>query len=409
MTQSNKILSFINDEHTRQLEGMELIPSENYVSKDVLAALGSVLTNKYSEGYPGARYYGGQEVIDQIETEAIELCKKVFGAGFANVQPYSGSPANAEAYLALMQPGDTMMGMELAQGGHLTHGFKNALPGKIFNVVSYGVDENGLIDYEAVAKLAEEHKPKAIMTGATSYPRQIDFKKFRAIANSVGAYLMADIAHFAGLVVGGDHPHPFPYADVVTFTTHKTMRGPRGGAIITNNEELAVKVNKSVFPGMQGGPHDNNTAAKAICFAEALEPSFQQYSHNIIKNAKTLAKALSDGGLKLITGGTDNHLMMIDVTVLNMGGKQAQELLDTIGITANKQLIPHDTRKPSDPSGVRLGAPAMTTRGFGQAEFEQTGAWIVETLKNPDDISLHQKIREEVRMLCRKFPLPSDS
>ncbi len=401
-----KILELIQEELKRQNEGMELIPSENYVSQDVRTALGSILTNKYSEGYPGARYYGGQEIIDQIETEAIELCKKVFGVGFANVQPYSGSPANAAVYLALLQPGETFMGMELAQGGHLTHGFKNALPGKIFNPVLYGVGQDGFLDYDAIQKMAEECKPKLIVAGATSYPRIFDFKKFSEIAKSVGAYLFVDMAHFAGLVAGGAHPSPFPYADVASFTTHKTMRGPRGGTIVTNDAEIAIKVNKAVFPGLQGGPHDNNTAAKGICFAEALQPEFKTYAHNVVKNSKLLAERLHDGGLKVITDGTDNHLMVLDVTPLNITGKQAQELLDSIGITLNKQLIPHDTRKPSDPSGVRLGSPAMTTRGFAEREFIQTADWIIKTLKNPEDTALHQKIRQEVKELCLKHPVP---
>lgn len=408
MKNTQTILNLIKQERVRQTEGMELIPSENYVSKDVLTALGSVLTNKYSEGYPGARYYGGQDIIDQIENAAIENCQKLFGFEFINVQPYSGSPANLSVFNGLMEPGETMLSMALAMGGHLSHGYKISLPGKLYNTVNYNVDKSGYIDYTEIASLAKEHKPKVIVAGGSAYSRIIDFKKFSEIAKSVDAYLMADVAHIAGLIAGGAHPSPKGYADVVTSTTHKTLRGPRGGLIMTDSEDLKKKIWNKVFPGIQGGPHDNNTAAKAICFAEALEPSFKEYAENVISNAKTLADVLSTGGVKIISGGTDNHLMMVDVTPLGITGKEAQELLDTVGITVNKQMIPYDDRMPNDPSGIRLGSPAMTTRGFGKSEFEKTATWIVETLKNHKDTALHSKIRDEVRVLCQKFPLPSD-
>ncbi len=404
----NTIFRLIAAEKKRQQEGMELIPSENYVSRDVLKALGSILTNKYSEGYPGARYYGGQEVIDQIEQQAIDLCKKLFNVQFVNVQPYSGTPANLAVYTALLQPRDTILSMALDMGGHLSHGYKITLSGKLYSIVNYGVDEHGYIDYEQVEKLAHERKPKMIIAGGSAYSRIIDFKRFSRIAKSVGAIFFVDMAHIAGLIAGGAHPSPVGYADVISSTTHKTLRGPRGGLIMTNNEEYAKKIAKAVFPGLQGGPHDNNTAAKAICFAEALEPSFKTYAAQVVTNAQTLASVLEKGGVTIIAGGTDNHLMMADVTPLGLSGKQAQELLDSIGITVNKQMIPRDTRPAMDPSGIRLGSPAMTTRGFGEAEFRQTGEWILEVLKNVDNTALHQKIHQEVIKLCLKFPLPSD-
>lgn len=400
------IHNLIIAENKRQSEGMELIPSENYVSKDVLEALGSVLTNKYSEGYPGARYYGGQEIIDQIEQKAIDLCKQLFGVEYVNVQPYSGTPANLAVYTALLQPGDTILSMALDMGGHLSHGFKITLSGKLYNVVNYGVGQDGYIDYDAVLKLADEHRPKMIIAGGSAYSRIIDFAKFKHAADAVGALLFVDMAHIAGLVAAGEHPSPIGIADVISSTTHKTLRGPRGGLIMTNNEEYAKKIAKAVFPGLQGGPHDNNTAAKAICFAEALEPSFKKYATDVIKNAQVMARVFTAGGARVVSGGTDNHLMMVNVTPLNLSGRHAQELLDTIGITVNKQMLPFETRPANDPSGIRLGSPAMTTRGFGETEFKQTAEWIIETLKNPEDIKLHQKIRQEVRKLCQAHPLP---
>lgn len=408
MQHVNSILDLIQTEHKRQTEGMELIPSENYVSKNVLNALGSVLTNKYSEGYPGARYYGGQEVIDEVEQKAIDLCKKLFQVEFVNVQPYSGTPANLAVYTALLNPGDTILSMALDMGGHLSHGFKITLSGKLYTIVNYGVREDGYIDYAQVRQLAEQHKPKMIIAGGSAYSRIIDFKRFSQIARSVEALFFVDMAHIAGLVAGGVHPSPVPYADVVSSTTHKTLRGPRGGLIMTNSEESAKKIAKAVFPGLQGGPHDNNTAAKAICFAEALEPSFPKYTQGVVQNAQTLATELAKGGVKVITAGTDNHLMLVDVTPLNLGGKQAQELLDTIGITVNKQMLPYEVRSAADPSGIRLGSPAMTTRGFGEKEFRQIAAWILRALQNPDDHTIHQQIRNEVVNLCTLFPLPSD-
>ncbi len=406
INQISKIHDLIAEETKRQHEGMELIPSENYVSADVLRALGSVLTNKYSEGYPGARYYGGQEVIDQIEQKAIDLCKQLYSVEYVNVQPYSGTPANLAVYFALLSPGDTILAMALDMGGHLSHGFKITMSGKLYNVVNYGVGQDGYIDYDSITELAREHKPKMIIAGGSAYSRVIDFAKFKQAADSVGAILFVDMAHIAGLIAGGAHPTPIGIADVISSTTHKTLRGPRGGLIMTNNEEYAKKIAKAVFPGLQGGPHDNNTAAKAICFAEALDPSFKKYAEDVVKNAQIMARVLSNGGARIVSGGTDNHLMMVNVTPLNLSGKRAQELLDTIGITVNKQMLPYESRPANDPSGIRLGSPAMTTRGFGEAEFRQTASWIVETLKNPEDLKLHKKIRQEVRALCKKYPLP---
>ncbi len=402
------IQGLIAQETKRQSEGMELIPSENYASLAVLQALGSVLTNKYSEGYPGKRYYGGQEVIDQIEQKAIDLCKQLFGVQYVNVQPYSGTPANLAVYTALLTTSDTILSMALDMGGHLSHGFKITLSGKLYTVVNYGVGPGGYIDYDMVAKLANEHKPKMIIAGGSAYSRIIDFAKFKQIAHKINAILFVDMAHIAGLVAGGAHPTPVGFADVISSTTHKTLRGPRGGLIMTNNEDYAKKIAKAVFPGLQGGPHDNNTAAKAICFAEALEENFKQYATRVVKNAQILAQKLSDGGMLIVSGGTDNHLMMVNVTPLNLSGGRAQELLDTIGITVNKQMLPYETRPANDPSGIRLGSPAMTTRGFGGKEFEQTGEWITNVLKNPDNINLHKTIRQNVIDLCLKFPLPSE-
>jgi glycine hydroxymethyltransferase len=414
MNNIETILHYIALEKKRQTNGMELIPSENYVSTNVLKALGSILTNKYSEGYPGARYYGGQENIDLIESKAIELVTSLFGCKFANVQPYSGTPANLAVYNALLEPGDVILSMALDMGGHLSHGYKITLSGKIYHAINYGVKldgpEKGYINYEQVEALAKEHKPKMIIAGGSAYPRIIDFVRFSKIAKSVNALLFVDMAHIAGLVAGGAHPSPFPYADVVATTTHKTMRGPRGGVILTNNEDYAKAINKAVFPGMQGGPHDNNTAAKAICFAEALEPSFNKYAKNVVDNAKILAetinKANTPNNSMVFSGGTDNHLLLVDVTPFGISGKTAQEILDTIHITVNKQMLPGDTRKPSDPSGIRLGSPAMTTRGFGKKEFTLVGKWIVNALANPEDIKLHKKLAKEVTALCKQFPLP---
>jgi glycine hydroxymethyltransferase len=414
MNNIETILQYIALEKKRQTNGMELIPSENYVSVNVLKALGSILTNKYSEGYPGARYYGGQENIDLIESKAIELVTKLFKCNFANVQPYSGTPANLAVYNALLEPGDTILSMALDMGGHLSHGYKITLSGKIYHAINYGVKldgpDKGFINYDQIESLAKEHKPKMIIAGGSAYPRIIDFERFSTIAKSVNALLFVDMAHIAGLVAGGAHPSPFPYADVVATTTHKTMRGPRGGVILTNNEDYAKAINKAVFPGMQGGPHDNNTAAKAICFAEALEPSFKKYAKNVVDNAKILAETINRSNLAnnsiIFSGGTDNHLLLVDVTPFGISGKTAQEILDTIHITVNKQMLPGDTRKPSDPSGIRLGSPAMTTRGFGKKEFTLVGKWIVEALSNPEDIKLHKKLAKEVTALCKQFTLP---
>ena len=365
----------------RQRDEIELIASENIVSRAVLEAQGSVLTNKYAEGLPGKRYYGGCQFVDVAERLAIERVTKLFGCAFANVQPHSGASANAEVFMALMQPGDTFMGLNLAAGGHLTHGSPVNLSGRWFKVVPYGVRRNDhLIDMEEVERLAKEHRPKVIVAGGSAYPRIIDFRRFREIADEVGAYLMVDMAHFAGLVAGGAHPSPFPHAHVVSTTTHKTLRGPRGGAILTNNEELAKKLNSAVFPGMQGGPLMHVIAAKAVAFGEALRPSFRLYAKNVVENAKALAETLKSRGLDIVSGGSDTHLMLVDLRKKRLTGKVAEIALGRAHITCNKNGIPFDPEKPTVTSGVRLGTPAGTTRGFGIAEFRQIGDLIVEVL-----------------------------
>ncbi|MFH0986892.1 MAG: serine hydroxymethyltransferase [Candidatus Micrarchaeota archaeon] len=389
----------------RQQNGLELIASENFVSEAVLEAAGSIATNKYAEGYPGKRYYGGMEFIDKIETIAIERAKKLFMAEHANVQPNAGSPANMAAYYALLQPGDTFMGMSLDQGGHLTHGHAVNFSGKLYKAMQYSVDrETGLIDYDQVRKLALEHKPKLILSGYTVYPRIIDFKQFREIADEIGAYAMADIAHIAGLVAAKQHPSPVPYCDIVTTTTHKTLRGPRSGLILCK-EKHAKAVDKAVFPGLQGGPLEHIIAAKAVCFKEAMQPEFTEYAKQIIKNAKALASSLMENGLNLVTGGTDNHVMLADVTPKGVSGKQAQDLLEQAGITVNKNMIPYDTRKPVDPSGVRIGTPALTTRGMKESEMKMIGEMICRVLSSPNDGSVREKVKQDVLELCRQFPL----
>ena len=396
----------IRAEERLQYDKVRLIASENYVSRAVLEASGSVLTNKYSEGYVGKRYYEGQQVIDQIEQLAIDRAKELFGAEHVNVQPYSGSPANLAVYLAFLKPGDTVLGMALPHGGHLTHGAKVSITGKYFNSVSYGLDEGThRLDYENIRKLALEHKPKMIIAGHSAYPRILDFEKFRAIADEVGAILMVDMAHFAGLVAGHAHPSPVPYADVVTTTTHKTLRGPRGGMILCK-EKHAAAIDKAVFPGLQGGPHNHTTAAMAVCFLEALQPDFQHYAEQVVKNAGALAAALTARGFALVTGGTDNHLMLIDLSNKNVSGRTAAVALDAAGLVLNCNAVPFDTRKPFDPSGIRIGTAAVTSRGFREPEMDMIAAWIDRVVKAPEDAKLHETIAAEVATLCRKFPPP---
>jgi glycine hydroxymethyltransferase len=396
----------------RQRDEIELIASENIVSRAVLEAQGSVLTNKYAEGYPGRRYYGGCQYVDVAETLAIERAKKLFGAGFANVQPHSGAQANTAVFFALMQPGDTFLGLNLAAGGHLTHGAPVSLSGKWFKPVPYNVrQDDQRIDYEEVAKLADEHKPKVIIAGGSAYPRHIDFAKMRAIADSVGAYLMVDMAHFAGLVAGGAHPNPVPHAHVTTTTTHKTLRGPRGGMILTNDEDLAKKFNSAIFPGTQGGPLMHVVAAKAVAFGEALRPEFKLYAKNVVENAKALAENLKGHGFSIVSGGTDTHLMLVDLRPKKLTGKVSEAALGRAHITCNKNGIPFDPEKPMVTSGVRLGTPAGTTRGFGVAEFQQVGDMIAEVLdvlsqKGTDEDSLVEAaVREKVAGLLARFPI----
>ena len=392
-------------EMRRQQTVLELIPSENIVSNAVLQAAGSVLTNKYSEGYPKKRYYGGNEFIDEMEQLAIDRAKQLFGAEHANVQPHAGSQANAAVYFALLNFGDTAMGMSLSEGGHLTHGHPINFSGKAYKFVQYGVRrEDELIDYDAMEKLAKEHKPKLIISGATAYPRTIDFKRIDEIADSVGALSMADIAHIAGLVIAGAHPSPFPFTDVVTTTTHKTLRGPRSGMIMCKTE-FAEPIDKAVFPGMQGGPLEHIIAAKAVAFHEALQPEFKDYQHQIVKNAKALAAGLSEGGLRLVTGGTDNHLLLVDLTPKGITGKQAETALDKAHITVNKNTIPFDARKPFDPSGIRLGTPTITSRGMREGEMQQVASLILKALGNWQDETALGRVKSEVGELCGQFPI----
>ncbi len=405
--QDPQIWEAIEAEAQRQQDGLELIASENYVSLPIMQAGGSVLTNKYAEGYPGRRYYGGCEHVDVVETLAIERAKKLFGAEAANVQPHSGSQANTAVYLTCLDPGDTVLGLDLAQGGHLTHGMKLNISGKLYNFHSYGVDpENHRLDFDQLARLAREHKPKLIVAGASAYPREIPHDKFAEIASEVGALLMVDMAHYAGLVASGQHNSPIPYADFVTTTTHKTLRGPRAGLILCKKGRLK-DVNRSVFPGIQGGPLMHIIAAKAVCFAEAMTEEFQAYGKAVVDNARVLAEALLAAGLPLVSGGTDNHLMMIDVTSVGLGGKKAEAVLDQCGITVNMNMIPFDQRRPADPSGIRIGTPALTTRGMGTDEMNRVAGWIHQALTAADDASLHRLIRDEVRELCEDFPVPA--
>lgn len=393
-------------EAQRQSEGIELIPSENYVSEAVLEANGSILTNKYSEGYPGKRYYGGQENVDLIENLAIDRAKKLFGAEHANVQPYSGSPANTAIYFALLEFGDTVMGLKLDHGGHITHGLPIAFSGRAYNFVQYGVNpETGYIDMDEVRKMAIEHRPKMIVAGFTAYPRDIEWKKFKEIADEVGALTMADISHTAGLIAGGALESPVPFFDVVMTTTHKTLRGPRG-AIILSKEKHAKAIDKAVFPGLQGGPHEHAIAGKAVAFGEALKPEFKDYAMQVKKNAHHLAEEMKKRDFKLVSDGTDTHLILADLTNKNVPGKEAQVALDEVGITLNKNTVPNDPRSPFDPSGIRLGTPAITTRGMKEAEMEKIAEWIDRVIKGTSNQENLQTIKKEVEALCSKFPVP---
>lgn len=402
-----EVYDAIEAERKRQNEGIELIASENFVSKSVLEAAGSVMTNKYAEGYPDKRYYGGCECVDIVEKLAIERAKKIFNVKYVNVQPHSGSQANMGVYKALLNLGDVILGMRLDHGGHLTHGKNVNFSGKDYTVYSYSVrKEDEYIDYDEVEKIAMEVKPKLMVAGASAYPRVIDFKKFREIADKVGAYLMVDMAHIAGLVAAGEHPSPIPYAHVVTTTTHKTLRGPRGGVIMTNDEEIAKKIDKAIFPGIQGGPLMHIIAAKAVAFKQALSPEFKEYQHQIVKNAKALAEVLEKGGLRLVSGGTDNHMILVDLkSSKGLTGQAVEKALDKAGITVNKNGIPYDTEKPMVTSGIRIGTPAVTTRGMKEKEMEEIGNFILETIENINDDKKLSEIKERVKELCLKFPL----
>ena len=399
-----EIYEAIMSEANRQKNKIELIASENFVSESVMEAMGSPLTNKYAEGYPGKRYYGGCECVDVAENLAIERAKELFGAGYANVQPHSGAQANMAVFFALLTPGDTVLSMSLAHGGHLSHGSPVNMSGKYFNIVPYGVtEEENVIDYEEVRKMALECKPKLILAGASAYPRVIDFKKFREIADEVGAYFMVDMAHIAGLVAAGVHPSPMPYAHVVTTTTHKTLRGPRGGLILTNDEELAKLINKAIFPGIQGGPLMHVIASKAVSFKEALSPEFKKYQEQIVKNASTLADALKKEGFKLVSGGTDNHLILLDLTDTEVTGKEAEHRLDEVGITVNKNAIPFDTRSPFITSGIRIGTPATTSRGFVEEDMVEIAKLIKLAICDFENSA--DEVRARVKVLCDKYPL----
>ena len=401
-----EIYNAILKEEKRQEEGIELIASENFVSKAVMEAAGSVFTNKYAEGYPERRYYGGCVNADTVEQLAIDRLKKIFGAKFANVQPHSGSQANMGVYVSLLEAGDKILGMGLSSGGHLTHGYKVNFSGKNYIGIEYGLNpETELLDYDEVRRLAVQEKPKIIVAGASAYSRVIDFKKFREIADEVGAYLMVDMAHIAGLVAAGEHPNPMEYADIVTSTTHKTMRGPRGGIILTNNEEIAKKIDKAIFPGIQGGPLMHIIAAKAVAFKEALLPEFKEYQKQVVKNAKAMADALVKGGLRIVSGGTDNHLMLVDLRPKGVTGKLAEESLEKAGITCNKNAIPNDPEKPFITSGVRLGTPAITARGMKEDESVKIAEMIIKVLENVNDDEKIAEVRNEVLRLTEKFPL----
>ena len=402
--QDEEVYGAMKRELTRQRQNLELIASENIVTPAVMAAMGSHLTNKYAEGYPGKRYYGGCMYVDEVETLAIERVKKIFGAAYANVQPHSGANANLAVYFALLEVGDTILGMNLAHGGHLTHGSPVNMSGKNYNIIPYGVKkETGRIDYEEVERLAKEHKPKLIVAGASAYPRAIDFKEFRRIADEVGAYLMVDMAHIAGLVAAGEHENPVPYAHVVTTTTHKTLRGPRGGVILTNDEEIAKKINKSIFPGTQGGPLMHVIAAKAVAFGEALTPEFKAYQHQIVLNARAMSKRFLENGVNLVSGGTDNHLMLLDLTSNHITGKELEGLLDEAHITVNKNAIPFDTEKPFVTSGVRIGTPSITQRGMKEEDCVYIADLITDIIKNRAEAV--ERVKSAVIALCEKYPI----
>jgi glycine hydroxymethyltransferase len=404
MQRDAQVFDLIAREHERQRAGLELIASENFVSPQVLEAVGSVLTNKYAEGYPGKRYYGGCEVVDEVERLAIERCNELFGSTWANVQPHSGSSANLATYHALLEPGDRVLGMDLAHGGHLTHGSPVNFSGIYYEVSGYPVDpESELIDYDALARLAEEVRPKLIIAGASAYSRFIDFARFRAVADAVGAYLMADIAHIAGLVATGLHPHPLPHAHVVTSTTHKTLRGPRGGLILGQDEEVGAKVQRTIFPGTQGGPLMHVIAGKAVAFGEALQPGFKEYSQRVLDNAKALAAALRDRGYRIVSGGTDNHMFVVDLRPQSLKGNKASSLLDAAGITVSKSMVPYDPEKPWVTSGIRIGTPAITTRGFAPADMPVIAELIDDTLKGADPAKVAARVRE----LTAGKPLPA--
>jgi glycine hydroxymethyltransferase len=401
-----EVYEFIQKEQQRQEMGLELIASENYCSQAVMEAQGSCLTNKYAEGYPKKRYYNGCEFIDEIETLAIERIKKLFHSKFANVQPHSGSQANMAVYLAMMSPGESFLGMDLSQGGHLTHGSPVNFSGKLFKAFHYGLDpKTEMIDYNVVEDMAKKEKPRMIIAGASAYSRIIDFEKFSMIAKSVGAIFMVDMAHIAGLIAAGVHPSPMEYADVVTSTTHKTLRGPRGGIILTQNEELSKKFNSLIFPGIQGGPLEHVIAAKAVAFKEALAPEFKTYQEQVIKNAKTLAQVLLKNNIELVSGGTDNHLVLLKTDSVNMSGKEAAEVLERVDITCNKNMVPHDKRSPFVTSGIRLGTPAVTTRGFKEEETKMMAELIVKALKNPQEEAILKEVKQQVHDLCVRFPV----
>ncbi|WP_339511632.1 serine hydroxymethyltransferase [Pseudomonas sp. RL_15y_Pfl2_60] len=401
-----ELFAAMEQEAQRQEEHIELIASENYTSPAVMEAQGSVLTNKYAEGYPGKRYYGGCEYVDIVEQVAIDRAKQLFGADYANVQPHSGSQANSAVYMALLNAGDTVLGMSLAHGGHLTHGASVSFSGKIYNAVQYGINDEGLIDYDEVERLAVEHKPKMIIAGFSAYSQVLDFPRFRAIADKVGAYLFVDMAHVAGLVAAGVYPNPVPFADVVTTTTHKTLRGPRGGLILARkNEELEKKFNSAVFPGGQGGPLEHVIAAKAVCFKEALLPEFKTYQQQVIKNAQTMAKVFMENGYDVVSGGTENHLFLLSLIKQDITGKEADAALGRAFITVNKNSVPNDPRSPFVTSGLRIGTPAVTTRGFKEDECRQLAGWICEVLANIGDDAVETKVRGQVKDLCARFPV----
>ena len=405
-TTDPEVYKWILKEQERQELGLELIASENYCSQAVMEAQGSCLTNKYAEGYPNKRYYNGCEFVDQIETLAIERLKTIFNAKYANVQPHSGSQANMAVYLAMLNPGDTFLGMDLAQGGHLTHGSPVNFSGKLFKALHYGLEQGTeTIDYNQMEDIAKKQRPRMIIAGASAYPRIIDFQKISQIAKSIDAVFMVDMAHIAGLIAAGLHPSPMEVADVVTSTTHKTLRGPRGGLILTNNEDLAKKFNSLIFPGIQGGPLEHVIAGKAVAFKEALDPSFKTYQEQVIKNAKVLASTLMDHGIELVSGGTDNHLVLLKTDSVNMSGKEAGEILEKVDITCNKNMVPNDKRSPFVTSGIRLGTPAVTTRGFKEAETKLMAEMIVKSLKNPTDEKTQKEVKHSVRELCLKFPV----